>query len=124
MKEKTKALRVLSWVGSLMLLIMALFHGSGYSFVKETIDKSNSETFLKEIIPTLFIHPSLHMIGLAAFGILAIYLKGGKQKVLLLLSLLILVDALLAFNLGGVLPGVLLLISALCFLLAGMKKAG
>lgn len=124
MEGKSKTYTVLCIVGSVLLVVMAIFHGSGYSFIKETIDASNSEEFLKEIIPTLFVHPSIHLIGLAAFGILAIYVSEGYRKVLLLLSLLIGIDAFLAFNLGGVLPGVLLLISALCFVTARSKKYG
>lgn len=121
-EENSKIFKVLCILGSLLLLIMALFHGSGYSFIKETMDKSNVELFLKEITPTLFIHPSIHLIGLAALGFLAMYIKKGKQKVLLLLSLFIVIDALLAFNLGGVVPGILLLASFLCFIIASLKR--
>lgn len=118
----SKRSKLLCWVGSLLLLIMAVFHGSGYSFVKETIVESNAETFLKEIVPALFAHPSIHLISLAAFGILSLYLAEGMRKVVTLVSILVGVDALLAFYLGGMLPGILLLIAAACFAIAGLAK--
>ncbi|MGI9551031.1 MAG: hypothetical protein ACR2MT_07520 [Aurantibacter sp.] len=118
----SKTSKVLCWVGSSLLLVMAVFHGSGYIFVKEAIVESNAETFLKEIVPALFAHPSIHLLGLSAFGILAIFLTEGARKVLVLLSVLVATDALLAFYLGGVLPGILLLTSALCFTIAGLRK--
>ena len=123
MERKSRMSKVLNVIGCILLLVMAIFHGSGYSFIKETIDASNSEAFLKEIVPTLFVHPSIHLIGLAAVGVLAIYISEGKRKILLLLSLLVGLDALLAFNLGGILPGILLLAAALCFAVASLKKS-
>lgn len=97
---------------------MAIFHGSGFSYINETIMKSNADGFLKEIVPVLFAHPSIHLIGLAAFGILALFLERETKKVLTLLSLIVFVDALLAFYLGGTLPGMLLVVATLCFLVA------
>jgi len=117
-EQKSKAFKVLCLVGSLLLLVMAMFHGSGLFYVKESIDQSNAEGFLKEIVPVLFAHPSLHLIGLSAFGFLALSLNYEIKKVLTLISALVTVDALLAFYLGGILPGILLLIAALCFILA------
>lgn len=122
MKGKTKTSKVLCIAGSILLFVMAVFHGSGYSFVKEAITESNAENFLKEIVPALFAHPSIHLLGLSAFGILAIFLTEGVRKLLILLSVLVAVDALLAFYLGGILPGTLLLIAALCFAIAGFRK--
>ncbi len=120
--SKSKANKISGVIGSSLLLVMALFHGSGFSFVRETILESNSKDFLKEIVPVLFAHPSIHLIGLAAFGILSITIeKKASKKVLLLLSLLILADALLAFYLGGILPGILLSVATLCFVLASRK---
>ena len=100
---------------------MAILHGSGFSYVSETIMQSNTDEFLKEIFPVLFAHPSMHLVGLAAFGILALYLKKESKKVLYLLSLMVIADSLLAFYLGGVLPGVLLMAAALCFITAGYR---
>jgi hypothetical protein len=121
-KKTSKVFKVLCIVGSSLLLVMGIFHGSGFFYVKELITQSNAEGFLKDIVPVLFAHPSIHLIGLAAFGILAISLGKESKKVLWLLSILIIIDALLAFYLGGLIPGVLLLAAALCFIIAGYRQ--
>ena len=120
-KRKLKAYKALCLVGSILLFVMAIFHGSGFFYVSESIMKSNAEGFLKEIVPVLFVHPSIHLIGLSAFGILTIFLNNDNKKVLVLLSLIVIADALLAFYLGGTLPGILLTVAALCFIMASSK---
>ena len=108
--------------GSSILLVMAVFHGSGYYYVSETIIASNAEPFLKDIVPVLFAHPSFHLLGLSAFGLLALELTIDAKKVLAVLSILIFIDALLALYLGGLLPGILLTIAALCFVSASVNQ--
>ena len=121
--EKTsKASKIYCLTGSLLLLIMGLFHGSGFFYVSEAIQSSNAEAFLKDIVPALFAHPSIHLIGLAAFGVLAVFLKHELRKLTWLLAVLVILDALLAFFLGGMIPGLLLLAAAICFVLAGLKQ--
>ena len=120
-KRKLKAYKALCLVGSILLFVMAIFHVSGFFYVSESIMKSNAEGFLKEIVPVLFVHPSIHLIGLSAFGILTIFLNNDNKKVLVLLSLIVIADALLAFYLGGTLPGILLTVAALCFIMASSK---
>ncbi len=100
---------------------MGVFHGSGFFYVSESIQESNAEGFLKDIVPALFAHPSIHLIGLAAFGILTLFLKHDLRKVTWLLAVLIVLDALLGFYLGGMIPGLLLLVAAICFVVAGLK---
>lgn len=118
----SKTSKIFCWIGNTLLIIMALFHGSGFYYVKEMITQSNAKDFLKDIVPILFAHPSIHLIGLAAFGILSLSLGKESKKVLGLLSIFIIIDALLAFYLGGILPGCLLLAAALFFILAGFRK--
>jgi len=118
-RKKSKTFRILCLAGSILLFTMAIFHGSGFSYVQDTINESNSEGFLKEIVPILFAHPSIHLIGLAAFGILTLFLDNEMKKILIVLSSLVFIDALLAFYLGGTIPGILLSLAALCFIIAG-----
>ncbi|NER18794.1 hypothetical protein [Spongiivirga citrea] len=108
--------------GGIFLIIMALFHGSGYSYISEMIHSSNTEDFLKDIVPTLFIHPSIHLLGLAAFGFLAFFLGPASKKVLVTIAILVFIDALLGFFIGGIVPGLLLSLAAFCFLFAGLSK--
>ncbi len=121
--EKTsKASKMYCITGSLLLVIMGVFHGSGFFYVSDAMQASNAEAFLKDIVPALFAHPSIHLIGLAAFGVLAVFLKQELRKLSWLLALLIALDALLAFYLGGMIPGFLLVAAAACFVTAGLKN--
>lgn len=97
---------------------MALFHGSGYFFVSDAIVTSNAAGFLKDIVPALFAHPSIHLLGLAAFGFMALTLTIDAKKVLTLISILVVIDALFAFYLGSLLAGCLLLIPSISFIIA------
>ncbi|WP_109300292.1 hypothetical protein [Aquimarina sp. AU474] len=119
-KKKPKTSVVLCAIGSALLLIMALFHGSGFVYVSEAIKNSNAEEFLKEIVPVLFAHPSIHLISLTTFGILTIFLNYDYKKVSITLSSIIIIDAVLAFYLGGIIPGILLTIAATCFILVSL----
>ena len=119
-----KTAKILCIIGSILLLVMAVFHGSGYTFVTEGIWESNAEDFLKQIVPVLFVHVSIHLVGLAAFGILALFLKQAAGKVLPLLTVLVVADAALAFYLGAVPPGVMLLAVSFCFAVPGYLFSG
>ena len=79
-KTKSKTSRILILIGSILLFIMAIFHGSGLFYVSDLMNESNAEVFLKEIIPVLFAHPSIHLIGLTALGITTLYLKYDSKK--------------------------------------------
>ncbi|HET6568155.1 MAG TPA: hypothetical protein VFG50_09335 [Rhodothermales bacterium] len=100
---------------------MAVFHGSGYSMVSDAIAGSNAPTFLKQIVPAVFVHTSIHLVGLAAFGILALFLVDGGRSLIALLAVLVAADAIFAFYLGGVVAGALLLAAVLCFVLAAAQ---
>ena len=117
--KKSKATIV---IGSVLLIIMGLFHGSGINYVTDIVQQSNSESFIKEIFPVLFAHPSVHLLGLAVLGIVTLYMSQDAKKVLLVISSLIVIDALIAFYMSAIVPGVLLLASAFCFFLVGIQK--
>ncbi|MEM7380221.1 MAG: hypothetical protein AAF361_03370 [Bacteroidota bacterium] len=108
--------------GCLLLALMAVFHGSGIQFVNAEVTKSNTADFIKEIFPVLFIHPSIHLFGLAAFGALTLRMKDDRKKVLVMISSLIVISSLAAFYLSAILPGLLLLSAAFCFLIASRSR--
>ena len=120
-KTKSKTDKVLISIGSVLLILMALFHGSGFFFVSDLMNESNADGFLKEIVPVLFAHPSIHLLGLSALGLVTLYLRYEAKKILLLLTILVLADAILAFAIGGLIPGILLTIPVLCFAIAAIK---
>ncbi len=125
MKTTNKLFKIFCLSGNSFLIIMALFHGSGYFYVTNAITASNSEDFLKDIVPVLFAHPTIHLLGLAALGFLALSFSTDAKKLLTSLSILVFIDALLAFYLGGWIPGILLTIISICFIMASIyhKKA-
>lgn len=105
----------------MLLLVMAAFHGSGYAFVKGAMSDSNAPDFLKQIVPVLFVHPSFHLASFAIFGIVGLALERGARLLWNTLAAVILVDAILGFILGGVIPGLLLTSAALLFVVAAFK---
>lgn len=117
-----KIARISTIIGIILLTIMAAFHGSGINYVNGLIAESNADDLLKDIVPVLFAHPSIHLIGLALMGVLTLFMQYEQRKVLYAISLLIFMDAALAFYLGGILPGVLLSLAALSFIFAGVKS--
>jgi len=113
--------QIFTIIGILLLIVMAAFHGSGINYINGLIRESNADDLLKAIVPVLFAHPSIHLIGMALMGVLTLFMQYERRKVLYAIGLLILVDAALAFYLGGILPGVLLSLAACSFIFAGMR---
>ena len=110
--------KVLCIVASSLLVVVALFHASGIGYITEIVQESDLSTFVKDIFPVLFIIPSLQLLALAAFGILATKMESQTKTILLLLSLFVLIDALLAFYLNAWIPALILVLPAIMYLLA------
>ncbi len=121
-KSHSKSFKFFVVLGSTLLSIMGIFHGSGLKFVSDTMAKSNSEDFIKAIFPILFIHTSIHLLGLAALGISTLWIKDGYKIVLIIISLLILISSFAAFYLTAIAPGVFLLIATCCLITATYSK--
>lgn len=116
----SRTAKILCVIGSILLLVMAIFHGSGHSMVSESIEASDAPEFLKHIVPALFFHASMHLVGLAAFGILALF--NGSRGLSALLAIVVLADAGLAFYLGGVFAAAMLIVAALFFAVAAAQR--
>ena len=114
--ELKKIAKIAHIIGIVLLTALAIFHGSGILYVTEIIAQSNTEDFIKEIFPVLFAHPSFHLLGLAALGVLTLSMKQEARKISVFISILVILNSLFAFYLGAVLPGVLLLVAAASFL--------
>ncbi|NAS14037.1 hypothetical protein [Poritiphilus flavus] len=106
----------------MLLTLMAVFHGSGLKFVTASVVESNSEDFIKDIFPVLFLHTSMHLLGLAVFGLSTLWMREGHNTVLVIISSLIAVSAFAAFYLGALIPGILLLTAGFCFLIARYRS--
>lgn len=108
-----------TYLGSGLLIVMAIFHGSGVFYVTDLMASTDASPFLQSIFGPLFAHASFHLLCLAAFGLVSLSLESGRRKVLWLLAVLIFLDACLGFYLGGFIPGGLLSLAAGCFFFAG-----
>ncbi len=105
-------------IGSVLLVTMALFHGSGFGYVVDKMNQSNAPSFLKEIMPVVFLQPSIHLLCLASFAGIAIFLKGNMFPILLLVVIFVGINLILAIYLKAYFPGAILFLSLSCFLLA------
>ncbi|MEM9649374.1 MAG: hypothetical protein AAF969_12915 [Bacteroidota bacterium] len=121
--NQSKITKVSTIAGSILLILMALFHGSGIGYVGDLMQKSNAEPLLKEIFPVLFILPSVQLLGLAGLGLLTFSMKHEIRKLLFSIAVLVLIDSILGFYLGAIIPGGLLLFSSFTFMLGGMKTS-
>ncbi len=111
-------------IGILLLLFIALFHASGFNYISGLVESSKVSDLIKSIFHVLFILPTIQLIGLATFGIMALYLKEEANKILIPLAVLVLVDALLAFYLNALIPGLVLAVPAILFGIAAYQNRG
>ena len=118
----TKITKGSTIVGCSLLTIMAVFHLSGIQYINGLIQQSNSRSFVKEIFPILFVHPSIQLLGLAGLGMLTLFMRYESGKILVFIAIMVLLDSFLAFHLGAILPGILLIFTSIIFLLGGIKK--
>ena len=101
--------------GSILLLVMAIFHGSGINYVNSLVQESDVSDLIKRIFHVLFILPTIQLIGFAIFGIVASFMKHQANRILVPLASLVLIDAFLGFYLGAVVPGIILMIPSVIF---------
>jgi len=116
-KPPSKHIKILCVVASGLLIVMGIFHGSGINYVNGLVQESDVPQLVKQVFPVLFILPSIQLIGLGVFGLLA-YKQPINPGVLLTLSVLVMVDAILAFWLNALFPGIVLLLPSLLYLIA------
>ena len=117
-----KSSLILVYIGIALLILMAGFHLSGIHYITSLVQESNTKPFLKEIFGVLFLHPSLHLFLLAALAVLSVKMGDQAWKVHWFIGFSALVDAVIAFYLQAIPPGILLLITAICFGWAGRKR--
>ncbi|MEW5251682.1 hypothetical protein [Microbulbifer discodermiae] len=102
-------------VGSLLLLCMGLFHGSGFNWISGEITQSNIAPVLKGIFPVLFIHVSIQLIGLAILGASLVFFQNGIRVIASFITIMVAANVGLAFWLGAFIPGIALSCAAICF---------
>lgn len=112
---------ILCVIGSILLLVTAVLHGAGYFQISGAISKSNATEFLKHAVPGLWVHFSIHLVILAAFGLALAFSRHRARALIILLALAATADAAWAFLLAGFFVGVALPIAAAsCFAIAAL----
>jgi len=110
---------ILAAVGAVMLIGMGVLHGSGYGYVASVLAESNLPTFLKRVLPPLYLYPSVLMAALAAVVLITLRQQEGRPFMFRVVSVIVAANAVLGFVLGGIIPGgVLLLVAGLFWFVA------
>ena len=118
----TRSSKILCAFGCVLLLVTAIFHGTGYPAVRDAMEASSIPAFFKSSLPGVWLHFSIHLVVLIFFGVLALFSSHGARSLLSLLALAVAADAALVFSVAGFFAGVTLLIAAaLCFALAAIQ---
>ena len=116
-----KTIKISCTVASILLLVIGLFHASGIAYINEMVQTSNVAELVKNIFPVLFIAPSTQLIGLGVIGLFAIKAHP-NYHILFTLAALVLFNAIFAFWLNALIPGVVLMIPSVIYLAAGWSS--
>lgn len=115
----TRTAKLLCAIACALLLVTAVFHSLDYVQVYNAVEKSITSEFFRNTLPGLWLHFSVHLVVLFAFGILALRSAYGTRRLLGLLALAITVDTVFVLFFAGFFSGVALLaVAAICFTLA------
>ncbi len=121
MDRMDKISSTLCIIASSLLLVMAIFHLSGIEYVNSLVQSVEISDLIKDIFPVLFILPSVQLLGLASFGLISISLGNKAKLTLMLISIFIALDAILAFVIGALIPGFVLLTPAIIFTMVSFR---
>jgi hypothetical protein len=109
----SRTVMILTIIGSVMHLAMAALHASGYSYITKSLTESDVSDFLKDILPILFLYPSVVMVALVIFALSSLR-KKEAAFIFAAISLALLINTVPGFILGGlILGGVLLFATGL-----------
>ena len=102
--------------GSLLLIVTAVFHGTGIAELDDALTRSHAPEFLEGAILAVWVHFSIHLILLAFLGSIASFMARNARRMLAATASVAAVDAALVAYFVGYLAGVALLAAAsLCF---------
>lgn len=117
----SRLVTVLSVLGAAILLAVAALHGSGYQYVAGTLQESELPSFLKRILPPLYLYPSALLIVLSLAVLATLKWRAARTSILGLVGVIVAANAILGFVLGGMIPGGALLLVAGLFAFASLK---
>jgi hypothetical protein len=114
-----KIARLLIVVGSVVLFLTALLHGSGYAEISRVVEMSGMKLFLIGAFKALWLMFSIHLLVLSAIFIVASQTPKGRRLVLLC-TLIPAFDTVLLFHFVGAFIGTIALaVATLLFLVGG-----
>lgn len=118
----SRLVTIFSILGSAVLLGVAALHGNGYQYVAGTLQESELPSFLKRILPPLYLYPSALMVLLSLAVLATLKWRAAQAPVLGLVGVIVAANAILGFVLGGLIPGGALLLVAGLFAFASLKS--
>lgn len=117
MRESRGTVITLSIVGAVLLVGIGGLHASAYAHVADSIRASQLSGFLKQVLPPLYLYPSVLMGVLAVTALAVLRFARALPFVMALLAVISLANTVLGFVLGGLLPGAVMLTVACIFAL-------
>lgn len=112
-------MNVLCAIACILLLAVGILHLSGINYINDMVQQSNVSDLVKQIFPILFLAPSIQLIVLAIFGLIA--LSKPSRIVYALIAVFVLIDAVFAFWLNALIPGLILLLPGVIFVFLAWK---
>ncbi|WP_421870733.1 hypothetical protein [Marinoscillum sp.] len=117
--RRSGVMNVLCAIACILLLAVGILHMSGINYINDMVQQSDVSDLVKQIFPILFLAPSIQLIVLAIFGLIA--LSKPSRIVYALISVFVLIDAIFAFWLNALIPGVILLLPGVIFVFLAWK---
>ena len=107
-------------IGNLLLVALAVLHGSGFETFTAEFEASNASPMLKLMFPVLYGIPSLFLLTMAAFGGLALAAPDFRRPLCLVLAPSVFLCGALGLLVNQWVPLVVMGIGSACFLGAAL----
>jgi hypothetical protein len=118
--------RILCAVASVILLITATFHYTGYEPIAGAVADSSLPEFFRDAIPGIWLFFSWHLTAIAAACAWLSWRGSSESRALLVFCAIVsCVDTVFVFTLAGLFAGTILLAAgALCLVIAAVRWTG
>ena len=109
-------------VGAVLLLAIATLHASGLAALTNAVAATELSPLYKAALPALWLYPSGAMVTLALYA-LVLLRNTAPRSGLVFVAVAALANSVLGFVLGGVLPGLVMMIAGLAVGAAALTTA-
>lgn len=110
-------------LGVLFVSTIAVLHGSGFGRFSAEMNQSNASDFLKGMFQVLYILPSLFLVVLAAFGVLAIFNDKARAQICIILCPAAIAPGASALLLAEWVPLVIMTLGGALFAVAALTSS-